>query len=271
MERAVLNLTNVSTGSSLRPTIFAKAAVSYRTLDFEAILKTVRRLERRISERFPGSGLLSICHELVSLAEDVQHRAKAIAAPNIALRTAVYILIFAGIAGLLIIAFAVKFQIGNAELLSVLQAVEAAANIVVLLGAGLLFLISLETRLKRNRSLRDLNVFRSIAHVIDMHQLTKDPGAGLASDHATASSPERTMTPFELTRYLDYCTEMLSLTSKLAAVYAQNLPDPVVIDAVYDIESLTTNLSQKIWQKITIVDASGGGPVFGASQAKHCN
>ena len=255
----------------MRPTIFAKAAVSYRTLDFEAILKTVRRLERRISERFPGSGLLSICHELVSLAEDVQHRAKAIAAPNIALRTAVYILIFAGIAGLLIIAFAVKFQIGNAELLSVLQAVEAAANIVVLLGAALFFLISLETRLKRNRSLRDLNVFRSIAHVIDMHQLTKDPSTSLASDHATASSPERTMTPFELTRYLDYCTEMLSLTSKLAAVYAQNLPDPVVIDAVYDIESLTTNLSQKIWQKITIVDASGGGPVFGASQAKHCN
>jgi len=25
---------------------------------------------------------------------------------------------------------------------------------------------------------------------------------------------------------------------------------------VYDIESLTTDLSQKIWQKITIVDAS---------------
>ena len=49
---------------------------------------------------------------------------------------------------------------------------------------------------------------------------------------------------------------MLSLTSKLAAVYAQNLPDPVVIDAVNDIESLTTNLSQKIWQKITILDAS---------------
>ena len=137
-----------------------------------------------------------------------------------------------------------------------LQAVEAAANIVVLLGAAVFFLISLETRLKRNRSLRDLHVFRSIAHVIDMHQLTKDPSSALASDYATASSPQRTMTPFELTRYLDYCSEMLSLTSKLAAVYAQNLPDPVVIDAVYDIESLTTDLSQKIWQKITILDAS---------------
>ena len=228
----------------------------YRTLDVEAILETVRRLERRISERFPSSSLLSVCHELVKLAQDVQERAKAIAAPNVALRASVYILISAGVVGLLIIAFSVKFQIGSAELLSVLQAVEAAANIVVLLGAALFFLISLETRLKRNRSLRDLNVFRSIAHVIDMHQLTKDPSTVLAGDHATASSPERTMTPFELTRYLDYCSEMLSLTSKLAAVYAQNLPDPVVIDAVYDIESLTTNLSQKIWQKITIVDAS---------------
>ena len=137
-----------------------------------------------------------------------------------------------------------------------LQAVEAAANIVVLLGAALFFLISLETRLKRNRSLRDLHVFRSIAHVIDMHQLTKDPSSVLASECATASSPQRRMSPFELTRYLDYCSEMLSLTSKLAAVYAQNLPDPVVIDAVNEIESLTTNLSQKVWQKITILDAS---------------
>jgi hypothetical protein len=230
--------------------------VFYRTLDVEAILETLRRLERRINERFPGSGLLSICHELVNLAEDVQQRANAIAAPNVALRSAVYIMISAGVVGLLIVAFGIKFQIGNAELLSVLQAVEAAANIVVLLGAVLFFLISLETRLKRNRSLRDLHVFRSIAHVIDMHQLTKDPSSALASECATASSPQRTMSPFELTRYLDYCSEMLSLTSKLAAVYAQNLPDPVVIDAVNEIESLTTNLSQKIWQKITILDAS---------------
>ena len=65
------------------------------------------------------------------------------------------------------------------------------------------------------------------------------------------------MSRFELTRYLDYCSEMLSLTNKLAALYAQNLPDAVVIDAVNDIEQLTTNLSSKIWQKITILDAGG--------------
>ena len=46
------------------------------------------------------------------------------------------------------------------------------------------------------------------------------------------SSPERLLTGTQLGRYLDYCSELLSLTSKLAALYAQNLPDPVVIDAL---------------------------------------
>ena len=43
-----------------------------------------------------------------------------------------------------------------------------------------------------------------------------------------------------MTRYLDYCSEMLSLTSKVAALYAQAFPDPVVTDAVSDIERITS-------------------------------
>jgi hypothetical protein len=56
-------------------------------------------------------------------------------------------------------------------------------------------------------------------------------------------------------RYLDYCSEMQSLTGKLAALYAQNLPDPIVIDAVNDIEELTANFSRKVWQKISILES----------------
>ena len=47
----------------------------------------------------------------------------------------------------------------------------------------------------------------------------------------------------------------MTLTSKLAALYAQNLPDPIIIDAVNDIENLTASFSRKIWQKITILDS----------------
>ena len=86
-----------------------------------------------------------------------------------------------------------------------------------------------------------------------MHQLTKDPSLVLGRDHDTAASPKREMTAFELGRYLDYSSEMLSLAGKVAALYAQDLDDP---EAVNDIEMLATNLSRKIWQKIAILQSA---------------
>jgi len=228
--------------------------VSYQTLNAAHIVETLLRLEHRIGERFPGTSLAAVCRELIGMAETAQQRSIAIAAPNYALRAAVFIVIAAGLAGLLFVALNVNVQMATVEIFSVFQGVEAAMNIVVLSGAILFFLVSLETRIKRQRSLSDLHRFRSIAHVIDMHQLTKDPSTILGGGTPTASSPKRTMSRFELTRYLNYCSEMLSLTNKLAALYAQHLPDSVIIDAVNDIEDLTTNLCNKIWQKITILD-----------------
>jgi hypothetical protein len=59
-------------------------------------------------------------------------------------------------------------------------------------------------------------------------------------------------------RYLDYCSEMLSLTGKVAALYAQATKDSIVIEAASDIGQITANLSGKIWQKITLVQAREG-------------
>ena len=53
----------------------------------------------------------------------------------------------------------------------------------------------------------------------------------------------------------------MSLTAKLAALYAEKLSDPVVVDTVGDIERLTSDLSGKIWQKITIVQSLEGRDV----------
>jgi hypothetical protein len=99
-----------------------------------------------------------------------------------------------------------------------------------------------------------LHELRSIIHVIDMHQLTKDPGADASVSTPTASSPKRTLDNHQLVRYLDYCSEMLSLTAKVAALYAQSFPDPVVTEAVNDLERTAASLSQKIWQKINILE-----------------
>jgi hypothetical protein len=55
---------------------------------------------------------------------------------------------------------------------------------------------------------------------------------------------------------------MLSLIGKLAALYADRMRDPVVIEAVTEIENLTTGLARKIWQKITLIGEieEGGRP-----------
>tara|TARA_B100001123_G_C14669055_1_gene772777 strand:- start:233 stop:532 length:300 start_codon:yes stop_codon:yes gene_type:complete len=87
-----------------------------------------------------------------------------------------------------------------------------------------------------------------------MHQLPKDPQRTIDSHFvSTSASPQKLHTPFELVRYLDYCSELLSVIGKLGAVYMAKLDDPVIIAATNELESLTSGLSGKIWQKIMIV------------------
>ena len=144
---------------------------------------------------------------------------------------------------------------GGFELVGLVQGLEAALNITILLGAAALFLVTVEVRIKRKRALKAIHELRALAHVIDMHQLTKDPELLRAHVKDTASSPKRALRAPELIRYLDYCSEMLSLIGKLAALYVQKFDDPVALAAVNEVEELTTSLSRKIWQKIMILNA----------------
>jgi hypothetical protein len=232
--------------------------MAYRRLNAEEIVKTLQALEARIGERFPQSGLAAVCRDLIAVGETTQNSAEAIAVPNLWLRALVYVVVAAGIVvgGVIILAIAQSIELKmSAEVFGFFEGIDAAMNITVLVSAAIFFAISWDDRVKRRRALTDLHVFRSIAHVIDMHQLTKDPSVVLGHFQPTAASPRRTMTRFELTRYLDYCSEMLALTGKLAALYAQSLPDRVVVDTVNEIENLTSGLSRKIWQKITILES----------------
>ena len=105
--------------------------------------------------------------------------------------------------------------------------------------------------------LKAIHELRALAHIVDMHQLPKDPESYFAPAQHTTPSLRRAMTPFELNRYLDYCSESLALISKIAALYVQGFQDPVLLDAVDDVEDLTAGFSRKIWQKITILENLG--------------
>ncbi len=223
-------------------------------LDPNEIHKTLTRLNHRIDERFPESGLSNVCSGLSQLAEDTHKTARYISQPILAVRVGVVFLIALIIAGLVVVVFTMKMSTQSWSLDTLIQFVEPSLNIVVYLGILILFLITVENRIKRKRAVGALHHLRAVAHIIDMHQLTKDPESILHPGSDTASSPKRDLTPFLLNRYLDYCGEMLSLTGKLAAIYAQDFDDPVAISIVNEIENLTTGLSRKIWQKIVILE-----------------
>lgn len=224
---------------------------SYRQLDVEKTITTLQTLRNRIRERFDASSLSRVAEELCDIAGESRSRIHWIERPHKGLRLMLGLVIIAAIA---LAAFGfqevirIEGRIGLSDL-------EWITNEILLLGAALLFLFGLEVRVKRTRALHALHDLRAIAHVIDMHQLTKDPSQILNPNaRPTRSSPKRVLTPFLLTRYLDYCSEMLSLLGKLSALYAQSLPDPVVVAAVNDIETLANGLSRKIWQKIVMLD-----------------
>lgn len=229
----------------------------YSELKPERILSTVAALERRIAERFPGSGLSQVAGELKRIASETEETSARLRQPIWPLRVGAAV----GIAGILAVAVGVvvlgtRVPKGVEAIGELLEASEAAVNEIIFLGLAIFFFVSLEGRVKRRRALRALHRLRSIVHIVDMHQLTKDPEGVLSPGRTTAASPARAFTRFELARYLDYCSEMLSLASKLAALHVQYVNDPVVLGAVNDIETLAGGLSNKIWQKIMILDTA---------------
>ena len=57
----------------------------------------------------------------------------------------------------------------------------------------------------------------------------------------------------ELHHYFDYCSELVSLIAKTAALCAERTSDAVVLHTVSEIETLAAQMSQKIWQKISLL------------------
>jgi hypothetical protein len=228
------------------------------TLDVAHIVETISRLHRRIEERFPGSGLAGVCRSLLAIAERTRLRLDRVARPILWLRAGTWALVGVVIVGVGAVLRQVLVGVpgDTVDSFTALQGIESAIQNAVFVGIALVSLITAEQRLRRNRALEFVHELRAVAHIVDMHQLTKDPDQLLGSTSATASSPSRTLTRQELGRYLDYCSELLSLTGKLAALYAERFSDAVVLQAVDQVEDLTTGLSSKIWQKIVILDAA---------------
>ena len=266
------------------------AGSRYQRLDSAAVRGSAATLQRRIYARFPRRSLWEVGGELIALVDEVVEgggisRRRIRSARLLSRLGVLVVLLVFGTA----IALAAASIWSNPESLGPvdwLPLLETVVNDLVFAGIAIFFLLAVPQRMERARVLRVLHRLRSLAHVIDMHQLVKvperlptarpeaggttspahprGPGAGPARDGEAASATnderggELRMTRSEMTQYLDYCTEMLSLVGKTAALFAEDTTDGDVLDAVEGIETLTSDMARKVWQKIAIIQEQAG-------------
>ena len=124
----------------------------------------------RISERFPDSSLYKVCEDLFTLAKESDKTISWISKPNYTIRILVALFILIMIIAAVALVYSiihVDFQIQPFGLAEFVQISEAALNEIVLIGAGMIFLVTFETRRKRKRVITATNRLRCFAHIID--------------------------------------------------------------------------------------------------------
>lgn len=229
----------------------------YQRLDAAQVVDTTTRLERRVAARFPERGLARVAAELVRVATQVADSASTARQRLRRIRVAsraisVLVVVITIIALALTLRDAVRFGLEHS--FEWLPLIESTVNDIVFAGLAVFFLYALPNRIERSYLLGQLHRLRSLAHIIDMHQLTKDPERLRPEFTSTPETVDiHLATPQAMENYLDYCSEMLSLVGKIAALCAEESQDSVILDTVSTIETLTTGMSRKIWQKISLL------------------
>lgn len=226
-------------------------------LESEYVADTVGRLEGRIRARFPDRRLGNVAAELGAAVpeihqgfEDSKERRRQV---RLFSRVTSLVIVLVALGAL---AFALRDVVttGTERSFEWVPLVESLINDVVFAAIAVFFLWAMPERLERRALLDLLHRLRSLTHVVDMHQLDKDPEQARADYTPTSASPERRiMNAEDLHHYFDYCSELVSLIAKTAALCAERTSDAVVLHTVSEIETLAAQMSQKIWQKISLL------------------
>ena len=151
----------------------------HEPLEAPAVRQTVEELYGRIEARFPKRGLLGVCGDLILLVEEVQSSAgqgqRQIRWVRWASRVVMAFVVVVTVLALLLALHDAFFDERVRDSIDVLGLAETAISDLVYAAIAIFFLWSFPERLQRSRLLSLLHQLRSTAHVIDMHQLTKDP------------------------------------------------------------------------------------------------
>jgi hypothetical protein len=225
-------------------------------LEARYIANAAAKLEARIRARLPGRRLAGVAERLARMVPEIHegfdvsyHRSQVTRVWTRALSG----LIVLGTVVTLVFAFRDALVTGNLHLRDVVSLAESTISDIVFAGIAVVFLWALPERRERRTLIGLLHELRTLAHVVDMHQLDKDPEQARSDYVPTEMSPPNRMNAEELHHYFDYCSELVSLIAKTAALCAERTSDPVVLGTVSNLETLAAQMSQKIWQKISLL------------------
>jgi len=138
----------------------------------------------------------------------------------------------------------------------ILAKLDAFCNLILVFTAVFYTLYSLDKAYSKKQISKLLIGLSDFIHLIDMHQINKDPNH-LKDDYVNAKhSPVKTLNKFELQRYLDYTSESIALGSKMAYQVLECFPnDQKIMSRVNELHILCDGITTNIWQKIIILDS----------------
>jgi len=218
-----------------------KPKTDNRRLDPEKLTSTASQIASWLKGEFPQAHLTVVAEDVCKLTREATAKAGAIARPAWPLRL-LLLLLFAGVV------FGLYQWVKQNDIRTVMKLADDMKFAGMYIVAAVVFLITLEMKWKRLRVLRAVHELQSVCHIIDMHQLAKDPSIERfreqRDDFGNALFYEK------VDEYLHACTALLAIVSKLGQLYIDRFPDPVATKAVNDFEETCTGLSTKIWSKI---------------------
>ena len=227
------------------------------SLQAEKIEKAIDDLEQGIKEILPGRKIADVCQDLKEVIYEAKKKSLRNKTQSFTRKKFVKLFLIAALILLatsfitLGLSYLLNFLGSNIGLEEGLQLTDTAITLLLPSIAYIFYRLKDNIKTYRSEVLQDLHKLRMLSHIIDVKQLNKTPE--WLDWKEQQSKHGRKLDRPEKAFYLEFCSQMQSLIGKIAVLYIRDVNDPALITAVNEIETLTTGLSRKTWQKLMLM------------------
>jgi hypothetical protein len=223
------------------------------------VAATASKLVERISSRFGQDHLTDVALQVERVARMSDAKLKKSLRLGRVIRWLTWPWVLAAALGIVAWIRSLHLTIELKDAGDLAQSLDSIFQLLLVLGAGAWFLLSIGSKVQRAALLKALQELNELAQVVDLIQLDKDPDRlHFSKEQRTDKSPTlgKANTAFLLSRYLDYCAELLSILAKVGCLYRDKVSDEVVLSRLGDFDRLTNQLRANISTKMSLISHS---------------